>query len=1104
MPKKPTTQEQLLLELEDLRARLDEAKETLRAIRSSEVDALVVTSEGSEQVFTLKGADHSYRILIEEMNDGALTVTAEGLILYANRCFAKMLKTPLEKVIGTTIYTWIAPIYQNILQSMLTKGANEKSRYQLAFTTGDGTQVPVNLSVSSLPTNEEFDSFCLVATDLTEQKRIDAIVASEKSAKDLLEAAEKSRLDLLSVIEDQELAEQALRESEQKYRSLTENLVECIYRADPETFVTLYINHAVENLYGYSVDEWLKDPSLWENAIHPDYRERVFANFLEAQRTGKSMKMEYRIIRKDGELRWVEDHSSWTKNSQGKLTSLNGIMYNITKRKQAEETLRESEERYRIVFERAGDYVLMLDVEQGDIPVIMDANETALATHGYERDEIIGKPISLFDKEMTPEVLLERKRLIDANGSGVFTARHFRKDGTVFDVEVSIQLVQIGNKHVLLSIERDITERKRAEEALSKSEAQLSNALQIAHLGPWEYDVINDLFTFNDLFYAIFRTTAGQVGGYTMSSADYAKRFVHPEDVAVVGEEVRKAIETDDPNFSSQLEHRIIYADGEVGYITVRFFIIKDETGRTIRTYGVNQDITERKQTEENLQKSEERSSGIIESIPDFMSIIDEDYNIVWANEVALNSFGKEITEKKCYEAYHHINKPCECCIVREVFMDGKVHSHEAKTVDKDGNTIHQSSIASVVSSYPDGRPSSVIEVSRNITEQKQLEDQFRQSQKMEAVGRLTGGIAHDFNNLLTVISGHTEMAMTKLDAQDPLQNDLQEVQKAAVRAADLTRQLLAYSRKQTLQPKVLDLNNVITNLDKMLRRLISEDIILETIPREELWRVEADPGQIEQVIINLVVNARDAMPDGGKLVIETQNVELDEEYTNNHVGVTPGSYVMLAVSDTGCGMTDEIRVQIFDPFFSTKEEGKGTGLGLSTVYGIVKQSGGHIWVYSEPGKGTTFKIYLPMVREEAEEFVHRAEVGEAPSGTETVLVVEDEQSVRLLASRILKMQGYNVLEAQNGGEAYLMCEKMEKPVDLVVTDVIMPVMSGAELIKKLREIWTDFKVLFMSGYTSNAIVHSGVLDSDTPYLQKPFRPVDLAWKVREVLDSQK
>jgi signal transduction histidine kinase len=386
--------------------------------------------------------------------------------------------------------------------------------------------------------------------------------------------------------------------------------------------------------------------------------------------------------------------------------------------------------------------------------------------------------------------------------------------------------------------------------------------------------------------------------------------------------------------------------------------------------------------------------------------------------------------------------------------------------------------------------------------EREALQEQLRQSQKMEAIGRLAGGIAHDFNNLLTVIKGYSQLSLVETKEDDPLKENLEEIKKAAEKAADLTRQLLAFSRRQILEMKVLDLNTILGDLDKMLHRLIGEDIELVTLLPDALGRVKTDPGWVEQIIMNLAVNARDAMPKGGKLTIETANVELDEAYARGHIAVKPGRYVMLSVSDTGVGMTAEIRQQVFEPFFTTKERGKGTGLGLSTVYGIVKQSGGNIWVYSEPGQGTTFKIYLPRVDEPLEELKERVVKEELLQGKETVLVVEDEEAVRQLAVRILKRQGYTVLDTPDGEGALVICEKQKEPVHLILTDVIMPGMSGRQLAERCRRIRQDFKVLYMSGYTDNAIVHHGVLEEGMNYIQKPFTVEDLARKVREVLDK--
>lgn len=543
---------------------------------------------------------------------------------------------------------------------------------------------------------------------------------------------------------------------------------------------------------------------------------------------------------------------------------------------------------------------------------------------------------------------------------------------------------------------------------------------------------------------------------------------------------------------------------------------ILDESDNLNGAVCIISDVTDHKKVEEAIRKSEEKYRTIIENIEEGYYEVDLAGNFIFANDPEAKTLGYSMeeligmnycnyteleTSKRVYEVFNQVYKTGKS--IKDFSFDVIRKDGEKRSIEVSVSLIKDS----------EGKPIGFRGISRDVTERKHaeakmtaLQEQLRQSQKMEAIGQLAGGVAHDFNNLITVIRGYTDLILHSIDKNNPLYEDTLEIKNASEKAESLTRQLLAFSRKQILQPKVLELNTLISNMAKLLKRLIGENIELITNFSADKAKIMADPGQIEQVFINLVVNARDAMPEGGKLIIETCNLEIDEEFTHNHINMNPGPYVELSISDTGIGMSQEIKEHIFEPFFTTKEKGKGTGLGLSTVFGIVKQSGGNILVYSEPDQGTTFKIYLPRVEEtleSKESFESKNNIPSQHMGNETILVVEDEEVLRKLITSVLKKRGYKIIEASDGEDALdLIKGQKENSIHLVITDLVMPRMSGPELIKKLSLLHPETKVLCISGYTVNPMIQPELLKPQTSFLRKPFAPETLAQKVCEIING--
>jgi PAS domain S-box-containing protein len=665
------------------------------------------------------------------------------------------------------------------------------------------------------------------------------------------------------------------------------------------------------------------------------------------------------------------------------------------------------------------------------------------------------------------------------------------------------------------AIQRELREaddrrvRKRTEMALASSEERLLLVARATNDAVRDWDLVTNGMWWNERLSSLFGHQAQDI---EVDVESWYSRL-HPDDKDRVITSCYAAINGGAMTWSEG--YRFRRADGTYAEVLDRGYIVRNVQGQALRLIGAMTDLTALQKAHAALQDSEEKFRTVSDWTYDWETWDDPQGRQLYISPSVERISGYRVEEFLADPTMlHRIVCPEDRARWDQHVIDTTnnteaVFELEFRILTRDGEIRWIDHICRAVYGSFDHKYLGRRASNRDITERKQAEtklrqteDQLRQSQKMEAVGQLAGGVAHDFNNLLTVIAGYTDLLMSDLPAGAPTLVELEEIRKAAERASWLTRQLLAFSRRQLLSPQVLDLNVLIGNFEQMLRRLIGEDVALKTELASTLVRIKADPGQIEQAIMNLVVNARDAMPMGGHLTIETDTILLDESYSEKVAEVPLGRYVILAVSDTGCGMDAEMQARIFEPFFTTKEVGKGTGLGLSTVYGIVKQSQGFIWVYSEPGRGTTFKIYLPVVDEEVQTAKTKLRSAQQRIGVETILLVEDAASLRVLTKKILELSGYTVLAAGNLDEALKMAEARNWAVHLLLTDVIMPGGSGPDVADRLKERCPDLKILYMSGYTGMAMAHQGILRSGSPLLQKPYSSDALLHKVREVLDE--
>ncbi|MBI1966852.1 MAG: PAS domain S-box protein [Gemmatimonadetes bacterium] len=892
-------------------------------------------------------------------------------------------------------------------------------------------------------------------------------------------------------------AEQALRESEERYRTLYDDTPSMYFTVDPDGMV-LSVNRFGAAQLGYTVEELVGQSVLrvFHDADKAAARERVAECLAHP---GRVFHCELRKVRRDGSMLWVKETARATRGRSVEPVVLI-VCEDITERKRAEEDLQRERRLFMggpaVVFRWIADTAGRVEYVSPNVHVVF----------GYTADDFVSGRV-LYEQVIHPEDLSRVVAELDAYGErGAARLQQFyrivRKDGGVrwLDDFTVFARDEHGRVTHYEGYVLDVTHRRHAEEALRAAEEKYRSMFENAMEGIFQTTPDGRILTANP---AVARMLGYESPATLIAqTSDLARQlYADPSRRA----EFRRALEERGSvtGFTTQVYRR----DGSLIWVSITARAVVDEAHQPLYYEGTIEDITERQRAEEAAAAQQRFLRQVIDLNPNLIFVKDRQGQFTLVNQGLADLYGAAVERLLGRTDADFNPNPAE---VERYLRDDRdvMDTGRPKFIAEEPNTDVRTGITrwfqviKVPLVSPDGVARHVLGVATEITQRKELESQLRQAQKMEAVGQLAGGVAHDFNNMLTAIIGLSALLLRDRTLAGPHRREVEEIQDAARRAATLTQQLLAFSRRQVLQPTVLDLNVVVAEMEELLRRLVGEHIELATSLATDLGLVRVDRNQLEQAIVNLVVNARDAMSGGGWLTIETANAELDAAYAESHPGAQPGRHVLLAVTDTGVGMDRETQTRIFEPFFTTKERGKGTGLGLASVYGIVKQSGGWIWVYSEPGRGSTFKIYLPRVEEPPERAVSRIAVEEPAGGTETVLLVEDESAVRGLAREALEQFGYQVLEAADGAQAVLLARDYPDRIHLLLTDVVMPGMPGSELAERLARARPDIRILFTSGYADTAVSRRGVLALDVAFLQKPYTPEVLARKVREVLDA--
>jgi two-component system cell cycle sensor histidine kinase/response regulator CckA len=913
---------------------------------------------------------------------------------------------------------------------------------------------------------------------------------------------------------------------------VTEQSLRLLFSSNPHAMVVLDQGHRVqlcnpafESLFQYQESE-IRGAEL-DSLLAPTDLARDAQAFTERAAAGEVVRASAQRRRRDGSLVEVQITCVPLVENREIVGSF-AIYEDITERREAQRAQLQAEEKLSQLFENAVEGIFRASVEGQ----LLSVNPALARMCGYSSPEEMILSIQDMSKDLyaEPQARVEfKRRMLERGSVEGFEYQLRRKDGARIWVSENARVVRVSNGEVVAyeGTMEDITERKRSE--LERQVTfEMIHAVNVTDnlddLLYLVYQALRKVLYAENCFVALYEPSSGmfhfpffidqfdeapppQQVGRSCTAYVYrtGRAMLIPQqafdDLAAQGEV--ELVGTPSPSW---LGAPLRTPAATIGVLVVQHY--ENEAAYTERDLeflvSVGGQIAlaiERKRAEEKIRESEARLRVLVEQLPAVLWTVGKDLRFTSALGAGLARLGLKPNQIVGVSLMDYFETNDQTFL--PIAAHRRATKGEAVTFHvewKGGSyTCHVEPLRTA-----EGELQGAICMALDITDRKQLEEQLRQAQKMEAVGRLAGGIAHDFNNLLMVIQGYADLMTERLAEGDPLRRNAEQIQTASQRATSLTRQLLAFSRKQMLAPKVLNVQSVVVDMEKILRRLIGEDIQLETSSVADLGLIKADRSQIEQVIMNLAVNARDAMAEGGRLTIETANVELDKAAAHPPAVLSPGRYVMLAVTDNGCGMDAETQAHIFEPFFTTKEKGKGTGLGLATVYGIVKQSGGYVWVYSEPGRGTSFKVYLPRI--EDEQTVRgrdgKSEARELPRGSETVLLVEDEKGVRELAREYLELTGYTVIAAEDGHTALELAAMHVGPIQLLMTDVVMPGISGRELAGRVKTIRPEIKVLFMSGYTDQAVVRHGILDTDAALLQKPFTMAALAAKLREILST--